>query len=612
MKTILMKIGAVLGHVGRMILPLIVMLFAFAAVGDEYYDGKYWWMYEVAEGKAKLTRVSCLNPFGDLTILSQLGGYPVTSIGRGAFGNCSTLTSVTIPSGVLAIGDSAFYGCEKLASVTLPASVQSIGEKAFMFCPELAEIRFPESSGVLSLGGWAFLECPRLGSVDKLIQNLGSIAGYTFKGCSSIKSIEFPPGIKIGYDAFSGCSALTSIRFQPGDQLYKNSFFGCSTLRNVNLPDDMTIYPTTFAKCASLTELSIGPENKLYSIRNGLVCNKEGTKVIYCPTGLSSVTIPETVTELQEESFYGCDRLSEINIPAGVVKIGAWVFADCDKFMTFTVDSANPKFCVWNGLLCTYDHRKVVRCPSGCTSATIPANITDIDVGAFGMCTKLRSVSVPDSVTNIWDAAFEECSSLESITIPPGVTKLCDLALSECTSLAAVSLPDTLACIGYNVFFQCTSLKELTIPENVSSIGSSDFSSNWPATIQTLTFRGEPPDGLSNCGMGKSVRIRYRAEKAAAWVRPLAELGFVGEPYYSYKINFDKGTGRGTVMNALYCEVDKVCQLPPHGFMAPVRSYFTGWICKENGRFYDKNMLIFGLGKSGDEFTFTAQWRGMD
>jgi len=78
-----------------------------------------------------------------------------TSIGDWAFRNCSSLTSITIPSSVTSIGDEAFYDCSSLTSITIPDSVTSIGEHAFHHCSSLASITIPSS--VTSIGGYAFV-----------------------------------------------------------------------------------------------------------------------------------------------------------------------------------------------------------------------------------------------------------------------------------------------------------------------------------------------------------------------------------------------------------------------------------------------------------------------
>ena len=108
-----------------------------------------------------------------------------TSIGYGAFGGCSGLTSVTIPNSVTSIGQEAFGGCSGLTSVTIPNSVTSIGVGAFAQCISLTSVTIPDS--VTSIGDGAFAEC-QLTSVT-IPNSVTSIGEQAFASCSNLASI---------------------------------------------------------------------------------------------------------------------------------------------------------------------------------------------------------------------------------------------------------------------------------------------------------------------------------------------------------------------------------------------------------------------------------------
>ena len=81
-------------------------------------------------------------------------GERVTSIGKYAFYQCSSLTSITIPNSVTTIGEWAFRECSSLTSIAIPNSVTTIGEYAFSYCSSLTSITIPNS--VTTIGEWAF------------------------------------------------------------------------------------------------------------------------------------------------------------------------------------------------------------------------------------------------------------------------------------------------------------------------------------------------------------------------------------------------------------------------------------------------------------------------
>jgi hypothetical protein len=110
-------------------------------------------------------------------------------------------------------------------------------------------------------------------------------------------------------------------------------------------------------------------------------------KIVECPT---SVTIPNSVTSIENWAFYGCTSLTSVIIPNSVTSIGSWAFKDCESL----------------------------------TSVTIPNSVTEIRRGAFYGCTSLTSVTIPNSVTSIENWAFEGCTGLKEIVIPNSVTEI--------------------------------------------------------------------------------------------------------------------------------------------------------------------------------------------
>ncbi len=348
-------------------------------------------------------------------------GKAVTSIPPGAFNNCTSLTSITIPDSVTSIGDYAFQGCSSLTSITIPNSVTSIGYDAFYGCSSLTSITIPDS--VTSIGDYAFQNCSSLTSIS-IPDSVTSIGRKAFSHCSSLTSITIPNSVTtIGEYAFYGCSSLTSITIPNSVTNIGNStFYGCSSLTSITIPDSVTsIGYDAFYGCSSLTSVYISDIAKWC----GISFSGDYANPLY----------------FAENLYFNSDLITELLIPDSVTSIGGFAFSHYSSLM----------------------------------SVTIGNSVTSIGGGAFSHCSSLTSITIPDSVTSIGYDAFYGCSSLTSITIPDSVTSIGEGAFSGCSSLTSITIPDSVTSIGRSAFYGCSSLTSITIPNSVTSIGDYAF-----------------------------------------------------------------------------------------------------------------------------------------
>ena len=181
-------------------------------------------------------------------------------------------------------------------------------------------------------------------------------------------------------------------------------------------------------------------------------------------TGLTSVTIPESVTSIDAAAFEGCSGLTSVTIPESVTSINAAAFEGCSGLTSVTIPSSVTSIggSAFSGC-------------SGLTSITIPNSVTTIGRYAFYKCSGLTSVTIPSSVTTIDEGAFSRCSGLTSVIIPNSVTSIGGYAFSWCSGLTSVTIPSSVTSIGGSAFYDCSGLTSITIPESVTSIGGSAF-----------------------------------------------------------------------------------------------------------------------------------------
>ena len=426
----------------------------------------------------------------------------VTSMGNYAFDNCSSLTSITIPDSVTSIGVHAFSYCSSLTSITIPDSVTSIGDYAFAACRSLTSITIPDS--VTSIGDWAFSSCRSLTSIT-IPNSVTSIEYCAFAWCSGLTNInvsdnnknyssidgvlfnkdkteiiKYPEGkesksykipnnvTSISYSVFSYCSSLTNIIIPESVTSIESwAFQGCSSLTNITIPESVTsIGSWAFDGCSSLTSINVSDNNKNYSSIDGVLFNKDKTKIIKYPEGKESKNykIPNNVTSIGGGAFSDCSSLTSITLPDSVTNVGNGAFSDCSSLTSITLP---------DGVI-SIESSAFGGC-SSLTSITIPDGVTSIGSWTFYNCSSLASVTLPDSVTSIGSSAFDGCSSLTSITLPDSVTNMGDSAFEDCSSLTSVTLPDSVTSIERYTFDGCSSLTSITIPDSVTNMGADAF-----------------------------------------------------------------------------------------------------------------------------------------
>ncbi len=443
------------------------------------------------------------NFFKNCVKLSKIEFSPsVTSIGEFSFYN-TAITSFTVPAGVKTIPESAFELCKQLTNFTFHDSVSTIGYRAFKGCAKLASLDLPDS--LLLLNEESFADCSSLRSVE-IPQKIASLPRYLFSGCSSLSSVTLPARVtKLNYQAFAG-TAIRSFTYPATVTEDDGAFAGCKTLTEIRYHDKMT---------------KIG-------------------RLAGC-TGLTSVVIPDGITELPGNLFDGCKQLVEFVLPAGITRIPEYCFARCSSLTEVVVPDSVTEI----GELAFYQCAKLrkVVLPEGITrlerdvfsespvlsEVNLPSTLTEIAMRAFRDCKGLASIALPSSLTSIgeWafmgsgltsltldcsaivyhhafancaslksvdlggrprfaDQVFENCSALETLVLRDGVTAIANQMFAGCPLIAELNFPSTLAYIGDDAFSSCTLLTSLTLPASMTTMSRSAL--RGCTSISTLTI----------------------------------------------------------------------------------------------------------------------------
>jgi hypothetical protein len=258
--------------------------------------------------------------------------------------------------------------------------------------------------------------------------------------------------IVAGGDAYTSYQGNNMYTYN--DKLGYGAFSGCSGLTSMTIPSSVTeIGESAFHGCSGLTSLTI--PSGVTSI---------GYYAFIGCSGLKSLTIPSSVTSIGESAFQGCSGLSSLTIPSSVTSISDFAFYGCSGLTSLTIPSS----------VTSIGNYAFDGC-SGLTSLTIPSSVTEIGESAFQGCSGLTSLTIPSSVTSIDYSTFRGCSGLTSLTIPSSVTSIGNYAFYGCSGLTSLTIPSSVTWIGYRTFSGCSGLTSLTIPSGVTKISDEAF-----------------------------------------------------------------------------------------------------------------------------------------
>ena len=378
----------------------------------------------------------------------------VVNIGEKAFARLDNLKNIDIPDSVTNITTLAFYRCNGLVSVQVPGSVTAIKNGTFRECNNLKKVILNE--GITGIEQYAFYDCELLEeiSIPGTVTTVGNSAFYR---CKNLKNIEIPEGVtKIDGSAFIFCSSLEQIKLpQSLVSIGSGAFDNCTSLISVELPDNAIISSDTFKECKNLSDIVISDTNNNYIVKNGILYNKNMTRILCYPAGIKDTefSVPDTVKTIGDFAFYGAKVLESINIPDSVTNIGTDAFGEC----------------------------------SGLKEVVIPDSVTSMGEAVFYKCTSLEKVKLSVNITSPNPAVFQYCSSLKEVVLPESMKFISFFMFSYCKEITNIVLPDKLNSVLRSAFQNCDNLKNITVPKNVTTI--QDYAFGYYYDEQSATYK---------------------------------------------------------------------------------------------------------------------------
>ncbi len=480
-----------------------------------YPAGRQQSSYTVPNGVRTIRAYACgCAPFTTFTFADS-----VTEIGAWAFFGCSDLKNVTFGNGVTTIAINAFRSCTSLETVFISRSVASIHTGAFPACGKLTAFTvdaenpdFASADGViLSKDRTRIVLFPTGKDGHYEVPNgVSCVGGRAFYWNNKLTSIYLPLSVTcVEYEAFGGSTPLSDVYYE-GSQADRQTLLTIEdhNMRLLNAAwhyDSAGSDPTASGQCGddlfwtfdeSAGTLTITGSGAMYSY----------SSPYDVPWGayrerITELVLPEGLTSIGSNAFFGCTKLKSVTIPSGVTGIGKTAFANCSGLQSAALGD-NVTTIGELAFTCT-----------GLTSITIPESVTNVGSSAFTDCSRLQSVTFSDSAAYIGGWAFSGCSQLNAVSLGSRVKTIGKCAFQSCGKLTEITLPDSVTSIGDSAFINCSGLSSITLGNGLTKIGEYAFRDC--AALQSIAI----PDSVTSIGTGAFINCRSLTP-AGFWVGP--------------------------------------------------------------------------------------------
>ena len=374
--------------------------------------------------------------------------YKVGVINYDAFKGQSNIMRVYIRYNVTRIAQSAFENCANLSTVYMPSSLTNVGYRAFGGCVTLRTVFYanptPSSTSVVpgsfpwNSGMTLYVSKVHPNSVEnarkvtafdyfQTIRKNGRACDFTFSdhGYFCVTKAPASDGSTRGEMSLVGIQANNNLS-NAWSGTYNDGIFDFDVVAIA----DSACLGDTGIKNVNLTGYS-----KLRRI---------GESAFNGCTALSSVTLGQSVLEINDYAFKNCSALTTFNVTNNVSDFAPEAVDGCSNLATITVSSLNTHYCDVNGILYSKDKTVLKRCPPGYRTtifnhSAFPSTLKRVDVYAFQTCEKVEKIYFPYGVKDIFNP-FQGCKSLTTLQFPSTVTNFNYIPWGDLSKLTTVYL----------------------------------------------------------------------------------------------------------------------------------------------------------------------------
>ncbi len=418
--------------------------------------------------------------------------YGLTSVGVYCFSNSENLESIKTPATITEIEAEAFTNYKSLKRVEFHDNLTKIGVWSFACCESLEELILPENLKVIDNG--AFISCTSLENISlpKTLEFIDKNAfvntafynkdsnwengalyldAYLIDASKVSNSYTVKDGtLAIAGSAFSDNKSVQNIKLPNGVKYICRGTFSRSGISSITIPESVvTIGDYSFDRCESLVSINVDKNNQYYSSVDGVLFNKNKTALILYPSAryADSFSVPDGVVKIEANAFENT-KLMSITLPDTLETLGEYAFSYSENLKSITIPNK-----VKNIPYCAFENSQSLQ------EVNLPQNLETLSIRSFGKCKNLEKIILPDSVKVIPNCCFEQCEKLADIVFPANLQLIEFGAFMDCSSLKTIDIPKGTQKIESRAFENCTSLETIALPDSIKKIDSYAFNNTY-------------------------------------------------------------------------------------------------------------------------------------